>query len=53
MTQIEEHILELLKQGLSYLQIQENLQVSSKTISAVKKEYFPQIPNNVIKNNHY
>lgn len=39
MTNTEIQIVTLLKQGLSYSQIQERLQVSSKTISAAKKAH--------------
>jgi len=40
MTSTEIQIIDLLKQGLSYAQIQEKLQVSSKTIAAIKKAYY-------------
>lgn len=40
MTQIEIQIVDLLKQGFKYAQIQERLNVSSKTIAATKKAYF-------------
>jgi len=39
MTDIQDQIIEMLKQGVSYSTIQEELKVSSKTISAVKKAY--------------
>jgi hypothetical protein len=41
MTEIEDQIFKLLVKGWSYTQIQEHLQVSSKTIAAVRKVYFP------------
>lgn len=41
MSETEASILELLKDGWTYAQIQEELQVSSKTIAAVRKAYFP------------
>ena len=46
MTETEIQIVSLLKQGLSYSQIQERLQVSSKTIAATKKKYFPSAESN-------
>lgn len=39
MTDIQDQIIEMLKQGVSYSTIQEELKVSSKTISAVKKTF--------------
>jgi len=41
MTNTEIQIVDLLKQGLSYSQIQERLQVSSKTVAAAKKAHLP------------
>jgi len=41
MTETEKQIIALLQQGLSYSQIQEKLQVSSKTVAAAKKAHFP------------
>ena len=41
MTEMEIQIINLLRKGWSYTQIQEHLQVSSKTIAAVKKANFP------------
>jgi hypothetical protein len=46
MTNTEARILNRLKAGLSYAQIQEELNVSSKTIAAVKKEYLPAMESN-------
>ena len=37
----EVRILEMLQEGFSYAKIQESLQVSSKTIAAIKKAHFP------------
>lgn len=39
----EDKILEMLLEGFSYAEIQESLQVSSKTIAAVKKAHFPLV----------
>jgi predicted RNase H-like nuclease (RuvC/YqgF family) len=39
MTDIQDQIIEMLKQGVSYSTIQEELKVSSKTISAAKKSF--------------
>lgn len=41
MTDIDAKIIGLLKEGWSYSQIQEELQVSSKTIAAARKAHFP------------
>ena len=43
MTDNESEIIDLLGKGWSYSQIQERLQVSSKTIAATKKAYFPSM----------
>jgi hypothetical protein len=43
MTDNESEIIDLLGKGWSYSQIQEQLQVSSKTIAAAKKAYFPSM----------
>jgi len=41
MTNIDAQIIDLLNKGCSYSQIQEELQISSKTIAAAKKAHFP------------
>jgi hypothetical protein len=41
MTEIDVQIIDLLNRGWSYSQIQDELQVSSKTIAAAKKAHFP------------
>ena len=41
MTDIESQIVNLLNKGWSYSQIQDELQVSSKTIAATRKAHFP------------
>lgn len=41
MTEIDAQIIDLLNKGWSYSQIQEELQVSSKTIAAARKAHFP------------
>lgn len=46
MTQIEKQIVEFLKQGLSYKQIQGSLHVSAKTIASVKRTHFPSTNSN-------
>jgi hypothetical protein len=51
MTSTEIQIIDLLKQGLSYAQIQEKLQVSSKTIAAIKKaNYILSGDSNYVQN---
>lgn len=47
MSETEKQIVTLLKQGLSYSQIQERLQVSSKTVAAAKKAHFPVSESNI------
>ena len=46
MTEIDARIIDLLNKGWSYSQIQEELQVSSKTIAAARKAYFPVVESN-------
>ena len=46
MTETETQIIDLLNKGWSYSRIQEELQVSSKTISAVRKVHFPNSESN-------
>ena len=43
MNENENKILEMLQKGFSYAEIQESLQVSSKTIAAIKKAHFPLV----------
>lgn len=46
MSEIENQIIVLIEQGWSYKQIQEHLQVSSKTIAAARKANFPILESN-------
>jgi hypothetical protein len=46
MSEIETKILDLLNKGWSYSQIQDELQVSSKTIAAARKAHFPITESN-------
>lgn len=48
MTDNESEIIDLLGKGWSYSQIQEKLQVSSKTIAATKKAYFPSMESSAV-----
>lgn len=49
MTEIDNQIIDLLGQGWSYNQIQQHLQVSSKTIAAVRKANFLMMESNTGK----